>query len=230
MISERGGRISGMARIFWIILAILLPFAAKGAISLLETPQTVSPGYLSAGLGGTALVGISGDNTDTTNVTTVNMAACGELWLKTGITPRLDIGVSAGVGSRYLEACARYGIIEDYLSAGAGFQIGYGSQKGNLAAQVSLFGGLPGKLLSPYAILHYRYLFFNQPDADTGSSWHTVTGALGLAIRPNECLSFYVEAGGWYGGFPENLLKEPAYPGITAGAGVTFDFPVKVSM
>jgi hypothetical protein len=158
----------------------------------MQTPETVAPGHFSAGVG--SIYG--------TNFFSYPFAGA---WVRTGLTPRMDIGIStmllgakADLKYRLCDWCA----IGTGLGGGCWFSKYLHTPKGIFVGEGSLYLAYPGKIVEPYSVLRFTAdlgmitsVGFDTLPRPQFTFIPTGSGVLGLRIRLLKQLSVFAEAG-----------------------------------
>jgi hypothetical protein len=146
----------------------------------MQTPKTVASGKV---VGGFGLGGAIIDD---------NPAALPGAWVRTGLGPHTDIGFHTwGLG---MKTDIKHSLA-DYFAIGAGGALAF---MGGIAynGEASLYTGIPGRILNPYAIGRLNFFGFSaegdELDFDLEPGISTVGG---IRINIGRMLATYIEGG-----------------------------------
>jgi len=192
-----------MKVLFRILFAFVLTTLPSCAFYHLQTPQTVRPGKVSIGTGGTALFD--------------DLQVAPGAWMRIGLTPRIDAGLHIlGLG---VKIDGKY-MFNDYLAVGLGGGYGKvfaytidGDQASISGFEGSIYTGYPTKYLTPYGVVRFTGL----PE-DNWDILPVVSAVGGVRLGPLDIFSLYAEIGGLF------LLKEGYSSGLIGGAGITIGY------
>jgi len=176
----RGGYMISKQRFFFVVIILFVFAASTCSFYHMQTPETVRQDHVVGGIG---LGGIVIDN---------QPIALPGMWIRTGLGKNTDIGIHTwGLG---VKADLKQRLDRCFAVGGGGamaFMAGFA-----YSGEASLYAGLPGRMLSPYAVGRFSFFGFSAPetdiDFDVGTGLSTVAG---LRIKFGKTLATYLEGG-----------------------------------
>lgn len=217
-----------------VILAVLAPFICTAGIVFDETQETIKPWNVQLGFGQITLGYSTYHRYDTLYYDTFpeyypsfGIQGFPEAWLRTGITERLELCAAYDLDYNYIGAGFKYGLIKDYLAAGADAEMGFGTSWGDWSLQGTLIGGYPGKVIVPYAILRVRNFYSKFLEPGSARLLCSTNLALGARLKLLRILSLYGELGVSLGKFSRGTLTSPGIAAPFLDVGASFDINLK---